>query len=1330
MDTHLHVDVTAAANSAGIAQSRYRARSGIGLPPKLQRGHYGLLLEVFNPRMIGLNKSPAGRAPRRFVNGETKMAKEIVTTEARPSKIRGFVLDKKLGQPLPGVPVALWEEADNNLFRPLAVLLTDRAGYVSFDAQGAQRDPQSFRLRSPLFEKEHSIYPASINPTGPSFVVFADAPAGAAMGHNAVGSVQNPDLQDLAASPQSFGDNGSSATATECGAPAPAQAASRDVLFMRVVLDSCSDNLDWPERPTGMKVDGTTSLAEETSLPTAKLVMLHQQWRYVGRTLGDIIYSLPLAPGETVQLATIEWSRSDSISRADQTASAEFLSHDLTRDRTITDTVQAAVKESQSGYSIMGGTATSSSAGAAIDFSKLGGESSFPLNIDAGVSGLISAAGSVSNSSGKRDIQADATQTLHDHVNQASWVTRSLNSTVVVQASQAESNTVQTRAVTNNNRCHTLTVQYYEVLRTFLVSTFSDDVEAAVLVPYENIAFTPQAVITHRIALQLTLLLPELKPAFEALARSTLTPELYKESKPPAPKKEPVFAEGSHDLEVDPRGVRHTQLEIQKGSKVKLTATGTITIGQILGDNEFSPDGKDEEAEAAYPAVGKRKYSLVCRIGNAWYQGGVSKEFVAGEEGQLLLQANDTKLDDNDGKWEVTVDVTKPAPASPQPQPEDPTANSFSKVQDEALGKLLVRHISDNATFYTRAVWALMDPAQRRELLEKYLKENRTLLACLLDTPVVAFGNWLVFAKASSSPPEKVPVGDNRRDQFVSLPSRGLLAEAELGRCNACEKRDITRASDWPLTIPTPITGVKPGPTGQPPTIPQPSSLPAPVVAIQQAPSAPDPSALAGALTLLGQANLFRDMSGLQQVQALLHDLVNGTVSETNVALRAAAALKSIEPDNSENPKPTPAPAKRTSPSTSDPGRQVDRLDAIKYALAQGQITPDQAQNASVGVLGGEVVPASYSGGTVASLPSIVEETVLGTAGYPKRPPLVPFDEHNGSTASRRAYARMVVDDGATQHQLLEKYITDFGFDRKAPEPIRGKGVRNPYLGLEPVDMAALVAVGESMGRAPAQLLALWISEGKINHDTLLHGAPIDSGISLSVSDATKMAGRIRPWMRSVILFDAFGSDRLTAVQHVKGQDNVLLGPDAPHQARFHAGLQSMQIRRVPGIGSWTDQLRKDSEAYFTETGGAFDVTASTSASGDVDFSARLPQNSLASWLWLQNALFDVFRQEQEEWFTSTYGDSVDLTVQPWVTYTYWNGGPNTRPWFTGAASSQAAIDKLFGSPTSKPTKLTKQQLDAYYSRGAYSGNQQSTAALANAAMVKYLVEATSPWFT
>src|SRR5439155_23181805 len=89
----------------------------------------------------------------------------------------------------------------------------------------------------------------------------------------------------------------------------------------------------------------------------------------------------------------------------------------------------------------------------------------------------------VTNSWGERDLEAGSLQDLHDKVTQATGYVRSLNSTVIVQASQAERNLVQTRRVANHNHCHALTIQYYEVLRHFRLQTEFVRRRKAVLIP-------------------------------------------------------------------------------------------------------------------------------------------------------------------------------------------------------------------------------------------------------------------------------------------------------------------------------------------------------------------------------------------------------------------------------------------------------------------------------------------------------------------------------------------------------------------------------------------------------------------------------------------------------------------------------------------------------------------------------------------------------------------------------------------------------------------------------------------------------------------------------
>src|SRR5690606_33662265 len=98
--------------------------------------------------------------------------------------------------------------------------------------------------------------------------------------------------------------------------------------------------------------------------------------------------------------------------------------------------------------------------------------------IDLGIADVGAAAGdawslggSTASSDGSRDLTAENVQRLSDSFVQASSSQRELASTVVIQARQEESESIQTRTFTNYNHSHTLTVLYYEVLRHFRVTT-------------------------------------------------------------------------------------------------------------------------------------------------------------------------------------------------------------------------------------------------------------------------------------------------------------------------------------------------------------------------------------------------------------------------------------------------------------------------------------------------------------------------------------------------------------------------------------------------------------------------------------------------------------------------------------------------------------------------------------------------------------------------------------------------------------------------------------------------------------------------------------------
>jgi hypothetical protein len=114
-----------------------------------------------------------------------------------------------------------------------------------------------------------------------------------------------------------------------------------------------------------------------------------------------------------------------------------------------------------------------------------------------------------------------------------------------------------------------------------------------------------------------------------------------------------------------------TGMPIVAGSTVLVQSEGTVDFGGgFLGGGapKLDAEGDSEVAPSDYPAPGLRKNSLIAKVGSLWYQGGIDRTFVPTQDGELILQPNDAKLEDNSRGWHVWVFVTPPPnPGGPFP---------------------------------------------------------------------------------------------------------------------------------------------------------------------------------------------------------------------------------------------------------------------------------------------------------------------------------------------------------------------------------------------------------------------------------------------------------------------------------------------------------------------------------------------------------------------------------------------------------------------------------------------------------------------------------------
>ncbi len=257
------------------------------------------------------------------------------------------------------------------------------------------------------------------------------------------------------------------------------------------------------------------------------LAALKQRWVSAGSSLGEIIHSLALAPGESRNIAQLDWFKRQQSARSESTDVTEQLSNEFFQNRAVNEVVQATAQEHQYGSTEIdattkttgfglttgagagGGTAQASGASAGADLTALIG---IPLNVGAtsGQGSNAAGAGSLgaslvhsntkvqgtlqSETSGTREATGQLQQNISDATVQNASNVRSLMSTVVVEDDQSGSQSSQTRNVTNYNHMHALTVQYYEVLHRYQVKTFTESLSPVLYVPFRPLDFTIETI--------------------------------------------------------------------------------------------------------------------------------------------------------------------------------------------------------------------------------------------------------------------------------------------------------------------------------------------------------------------------------------------------------------------------------------------------------------------------------------------------------------------------------------------------------------------------------------------------------------------------------------------------------------------------------------------------------------------------------------------------------------------------------------------------------------------------------------------------------------------
>jgi dienelactone hydrolase len=825
-----------------------------------------------------------------------------------------------------------------------------------------------------------------------------------AMNRGAIAKIDVSDLDDLALDvrsaqmlagdddPPTIADIKRSAWLSEVGwAKDLLQVASFDPP-VRQLLDA-DHPVDW---------DATPTIYQAVTIARGHLLEFREVWRADGYSLGDLLQSLPLAPGQRRQLAIVDWERRSTTAREESLDFEERLRAMVGRNRDVAEIVGASLSEDTAAGS------RNSTWGAAGGIG--GGFIGSGWGIFGGVSGGASGSSSSAWQESSRRFASDSMQTLRDRVMQRASALRDQRSTVVQTVAQGEDQRLQTETLANYNHCHSMTVEYFEVLRHYVVTHELADVRECLLVPMQMRAFDAAKALRWQSALLPHLRDSAVAPGFDAIRRvadnwegwdyplaryseeapQVLEGELWLSFVLPRPrdKDDGTFqlAEWQRYVPWIPYGAqqmwgyyfvpRMAAYNVQESARRDAVFREQISpqIAKRLMDR----------LRFAYVTVGGSEVPVVLDVSlMSRYAEGVAlyltlhprgplpatpREQIAQfkiwldaadlpPDAQLIVHGGKVRYQTEHKQWllfsddRIMNDLSNTDPVfvrTPLSTPErrDP------RQEDRDLAARLVDHLNTDIEYYHQAIWTSMDVERRFMLLDGILVPGlggKSVASVVENRLIGLAGNSLIFPLAPGMriDPQVAPgskgalldlyAADPPPPVRVSVPTRGVYAEAMLGDCNGCEEIDDARYWRWStagMLAPPSIAPVSTASRADNEDTLKPTPLPTPLVSIQNAPALPNPPGLGDVFKLLATPNLFTDITGLAGTQKNAKAAFDDALSTASGLAQQAAQLA------------------RQNLTAANGERMLDR---IYRAQQDGLLAPDAAGELSAKVFGSMV---------------------------------------------------------------------------------------------------------------------------------------------------------------------------------------------------------------------------------------------------------------------------------------------------------------------------------------------------------------------------------------
>ncbi|MES2207897.1 MAG: hypothetical protein V4525_14020 [Pseudomonadota bacterium] len=226
------------------------------------------------------------------------------------------------------------------------------------------------------------------------------------------------------------------------------------------------------------------SFYQAVTVATGHILHYKSMFKADGYSLGEVLYSLPLAPGQKKLIVIFDSKHSLEASESQQMSLSERMSAGITNDRSLLDQINGRIGEGLRGNS----SANTAGVSVGLGVAASAGYASGSL----GISGGYSNSESNASQDSARDISQFFQEKLRNNVMQNADSYRQQNAAVITSVTQGEQYSASTEVVANHNHCHAMTMMYFEVLRHYAVYQELTNVEECVFVPLLMTNFTTQ----------------------------------------------------------------------------------------------------------------------------------------------------------------------------------------------------------------------------------------------------------------------------------------------------------------------------------------------------------------------------------------------------------------------------------------------------------------------------------------------------------------------------------------------------------------------------------------------------------------------------------------------------------------------------------------------------------------------------------------------------------------------------------------------------------------------------------------------------------------------